>query len=1090
MKRFRKTHVARTSALLLLAGLLTVTPATTVYSQPSSSTNSGVNPALERPLDDTLAEFFQSDGSLSMGGEHSAKPSGRPAASPLPAPSREKLRALALLQREADTYQRDAKDFRDAITGIVRHHYEQQRRRTLSSLDSQILAERTELEKARAEAIQKLEAFIEKYSGQTADPEATPNAMFRLAALYDERARAKNMTDIGRDDLKPSIALYKRIIKEFPQYDELAAVYYYLGHALFDSERLEEAQQVWRALVCHNNYPYPVATDPRDPDKDIVGDVPQDHDADYWVGWRHVFPTPENLTKQAKPNPRRAAADTTQWELSYTSPFPDTCTYLPQTVKPGEDPRYVAEIWWKIGDWYFDEADPKAGPYTFNRAATAYQKSMQAASNEKGVLYGVSMYKLAWTYFKQQRYEAATRKFVELLHYTDEVEKKTGDPGADFRSEAYTYIAGSLTYVDFAGPQASEPFIPRSDVLDLESDPTIIERKMRIAIDRIQDPGLIPQDKPWTFHVYKALALEYKELNQLHNRIELSEKMLEKWPMHREAPEIQAGTADTYDELTRTSREGTVERKENAAKALEARSKLAVYVGNSPWVNANRDDPEALQMAERLVHGGLQSAAAEHTNRARAFLQEAEQMGDAAERNVQLEKTLAEFKLAERAWSAYLDQDENASDAYESRFWLADARHWIVYTKVLAGQSPTIGDVLRARQSAVEVRDSNEDDRRLEVAAFYAVNLAFLVQNDRNRVWQETSGAKGLEERNNLVFVGEGDNRKVVSDPIPPAIRFRNLSQEEYIRTVPEQHDINKRSPMFAFQVAESFFFYGQFGEAKKRYEPIYQKECGKTDYGYRAWERLLTMSNIEGDVEQSTKLAEAQKANSCAVSEEQKTAETLLINPTLQEAAYRDARKAFDEAQNMPDGPERNEKWRKAAALYRKALENAPDRNEAPEAAINGAIAYKQLGEYDKAIEMYELFIKRYGDEKTLVVLEKGNPKASPPVAPNPEKYKERLTYLKQAHNALSEAYILFFDYRRAAEQYDTISQIERFDQKDRREAAKLALELYANMGDKGKTATLQKRFLSLGPTPQEKAEAEYIVARGNERMGRAWTG
>ena len=119
------------------------------------------------------------------------------------------------------------------------------------------------------------------------------------------------------------------------------------------------------------------------------------------------------------------------------------------------------------------------------------------------------------------------------------------DPGADFRAEAYTYIAGSLTYVDFEGPGPNEPFIPRSDVLDLESDPVVIEEKMRIAIDRVQDPGLIPQDKPWTFQVYKALALEYKELNQLHNRIELSEKMLEKWPMHREAPEIQAGIADT-----------------------------------------------------------------------------------------------------------------------------------------------------------------------------------------------------------------------------------------------------------------------------------------------------------------------------------------------------------------------------------------------------------------------------------------------------------------------------------------------------------------------------------------------------------------
>ncbi len=72
-----------------------------------------------------------------------------------------------------------------------------------------------------------------------------------------------------------------------------------------------------------------------------------------------------------------------------------------------------------------------------------------------------------------------------------------------------------------------------------------------------------------------------------------------------------------------------------------------------------------------------------------------------------------------------------------------------------------------------------------------------------------------------------------------------------------------------------------------------------------------------------------------------------------------------------MPDGPERDKKWREAAAAYKVALDAAPDRDEAPEAAMNGAFAYKQVGEYDKAIEMYELFISRYGNEETLSTLQ-----------------------------------------------------------------------------------------------------------------------
>jgi outer membrane protein assembly factor BamD (BamD/ComL family) len=1039
---------------------------------------------------DYLNELFAADGGLA--GLFATGDGGvavaRKTASPLPPPTPAQVKALQDLRVEAEVYEKDAKDFRDTITRIVRQHYEERRKRVLTGLDREIGVEKKALGEARNDAIRRLEEFVARYSAGNAQPDATPDAMFRLAALYDERAREASVGEVT-EGLKPAIALYKRILREFPAYRELAGVYYYLGHALSDANRLEESQQIFRTIVCHNHYPYPVPADPKDPDKDQIGKVPQDHPEDWWTGWRHKHPTPESLAapKKKPGEPKGPAkkgaeppADTGE-ELSYRNPFPDTCTPIPQKVDIGRDPRYLAEVWWKIGDWYFDETDSKAGPYSFNRAVTTYHKSMQAAGQERGVLYGVSMYKLAWTFFKQQRYEAAVKQFIELLRYTDEREKRTGDPGADFRAEAYTYIAGSLTYVDFAGPGEGEPFIPRSDVLDLERDPRLAEQKMRVAIQRVQDNALIPQDQKWTVEIYRALMQEFREINQQRNQIEVAELVLKKWPLYRDAPMIQAGIADTYDELTRYSKEGTAEHAENAAKALAARSALAKYVGTGEWVNANREDPEALQNAERLVRGGLQRAAADHTNLGRAWLQKANETGDAAERGLALQRALQEYRLAEQGWGSYLAQDPNAPDAYESRFWLADAHYFVVFTKVAMGQSPASKDILAARQGAVDVRDSNEDDRYLEPAAYYAVNLAFVVKSDQNRIFRETNGSKGLEDRTAVKLAGQGDEKKVVKDPIPLAVRFMNLSQEEYVQRVPQALDVAKRTPMFRFNVAESYFAYGHFDEARKRFETIYNEECGKSDHGYKAWERLLTMSNLERDLDRSRQLAEAQKAKSCAVSTEQKTAESLLINPTLQEAAYVDARKAFQQAEKMKDGPERQDMWRKAAALYRSALEGAPDRQEAPEAAMNGAYSYKQVSEYDKAIAMYNLFIDRYGDDKTLNKLQNGDPKGKPPAEPNPKLYAERVKYLKQAYDALSASYVLFFNYRKAAEEYDKISNIARFEEKDRRSAAKNALMLWANMGERNKTEAMQKRFLSLGPSAEEKAEADFIVAKAD---------
>jgi hypothetical protein len=186
-----------------------------------------------------------------------------------------------------------------------------------------------------------------------------------------------------------------------------------------------------------------------------------------------------------------------------------------------------------------------------------------------------------------------------------------------------------------------------------------------------------------------------------------------------------------------------------------------------------------------------------------------------------------------------------------------------------------------------------------------------------------------------------------------------------------------------------------------------------------------------------------------------------------------------------MPDGPERIKAWREAAALYRVALEKAPARDEAPEAAMNGAQAYKQVGDYDQAIEMYTLFIKEYGSEQNLAKLEKGDPAASPPKPADPAKYGERVKFLKQAYDALSSSYVLFFNYRTAAETYDTISRNSRFQQPARRDAARNAALLYANIGDRDKMTASRSTFMGLNPPPEQKADIDFLVASADYK---AW--
>lgn len=985
-----------------------------------------------------------------------------------PPPTREQLAAFAALEAEAKTYTKAGEDYRKSLTSIVAHHYEERRRRIVSGLESRIQLEQEKVDVTRDEAIRRLEEFVAKYAGPNAHPEATPDAMYRLAALYEEKGRSNFDAELS-DTLKPAMRLYRQIIAEFPKYKEIAGVHYYLGHAYMDTGDLIHAQQAWRSLVCSNQYS--VQTDPASPEAILVQPLPQDHDEAFWTEWYNKHSVPLDQLGTGQTARSRTAVTAKQEELQFVDPYAG-CVALPQEVLPEEEPRYVAEVWWQLGNYHFDQIDPNGGPYELNRAAATYERSLQY---KKPPLYGVAMYKLAWTLFKQQRYKSAVDWFVNLLYYADEQEEKTGDPGADFRSEAFTYIAGSLTYVDFDGPPAPDPYIARSDILDIESDPIVAEEKMSIALTRVQDPALIPQDKNWTVEIYKSLAKEFAEINQQRNAIHTLELTLQKFPLDRDAPKLQNQVAEMYDGIARQAPDGSAVREEATNAALDARTKLAEYVGDTDWTRANKDDPEAIQQAEQLVRTGLQRAAADHTNAARALFARARQVTDKATQQALLGKAIQEYRVAAKGWSAYIDQDPNAVDAYESRFWLADALYWTVVLQIELDQLPTEDEVRAAQVAAREVRDSNEDDKFLQPSAFYLVVISDRVLEARHREFEKSGGTRGIERREAVTFAGEGDDRRVVSVPLPAEVTAAVTARDEYNQRVEAAADSQNNRPLYSFQAADYYFVYGQFRDAEARFVPIMQANCGQNEWGYKAWEKLISMSNFQGNAERSRELVEGK---SCAFNEETQAAEDALRTPVRQGVAYLDARKLYEQAEGMPPGPERDKKWREAAAAYKVALDAAPDRDEAPEAAMNGAYAYKQVGDYDKAIEMYELFISRYGNEKMLAELKNGNPRAEPPVEPNPQRYESRVKYLKMAYDALGNAYVLFFDYPKAAETFDTVSKVGHFANDERRGAAQQAMNLYASLGDVAGMKAARDRFAQMGATRAELAEADFVVA------------
>src|SRR5262249_27921428 len=180
------------------------------------------------------------------------------------------------------------------------------------------------------------------------------------------------------------------------------------------------------------------------------------------------------------------------------------------------------------------------------------------------------------------------------------------------------------------------------------------------------------------------------------------------------------------------------------------------------------------------------------------------------------------------------------------------------------------------------------------------------------------------------------------------------------------------------YYVAEQFFLYGQFDQARERYNQMWKDNCKRNEYGYKAWERLITMAAITRNADESMRLAEAEKKNSCAFTADQTAASEGLIKPIGQEAAYVKARLKFEEACEAkagspcknPEAPSKRKTWREAGELYEAALNAAPARRDAPEGAMNAAYAYKQIGEHHKTISLYHQFITHYGSNQQTTTL------------------------------------------------------------------------------------------------------------------------
>ncbi len=546
-----------------------------------------------------------------------------------PPPSPEQVAALREMEKEVERFQLVGQSYRATVVSLVRREYLRQRRGRDQWYGRQIRDEERMLNEARANAIRQFERFIERYPD---DPTYTPDAMFRLGELYFERSAvqfqeqydaAQAARDRGDEDVElpetpdylPTIELYKRLVRNFPDYRRIDGVLYLIGYCLNEMGEIDEAREAWLALACANKHKYDASEKVPD-EAELAGEGTEDGDSE----------------KEA--DHPALELDKEEEEVAATGPFVDPY----RDCKPvQEDARFVSETWFRIGEYHFDDY---GSPHALDLAISAYNRILTEPEDRN---YNLALYKVAWAYYRASRYPEAIKHFGMLVQWSDDERQRTGKAGSELRPEAIQYLGIAFAYDDWNENQVPDP---------IEGQQT--------GIERIQSPNLLPQDRPWTPDVYFQLGQVYFDEAKYPEAIAVWRLALEKWPNHRMAPEITNLVARAH------------QRHNEFEDAIAARSELARFTEGGDWWNANVDNPKEQRRAEQLAENALIATAIHHHTEAQKLRSQCVAEQDVSKCRLAQEQ----YGLAAAAYRGYLERYPNNPQAYELRYNLADALYW------------------------------------------------------------------------------------------------------------------------------------------------------------------------------------------------------------------------------------------------------------------------------------------------------------------------------------------------------------------------------------------------------------------------------
>ncbi|WP_242396289.1 tetratricopeptide repeat protein [Anaeromyxobacter oryzisoli] len=399
--------------------------------------------------------------------------------------------------------------------------------------------------------------------------------------------------------------------------------------------------------------------------------------------------------------------------------------------------------------------------------------------------------------------------------------------------------------------------------------------------------------------VYGRLGDVYFEETKWALAVEAYKALLEKEPLSPDAPKIQAKIVLCWSRDRQFDKE-----------AAEREALVAAYAEGTRWWKANKGDPDLIAAVRDLSEKSLLRAASFHHAQAQQY-----------KKDDRLEAAVAEYRVAAKVYGAYLARFPHSKQAHELAYNWADC----LYNAL---------DFEQAARIYARVRDDPASEKFLAEAARSAV---ISWQGEITRLQR----AGKLEERRILLSKDRPEGVLPVVERIPPVYENLVRDSDAFLALVPG----SEHAPTIAYEAGVVFYEYGDFPEARCRFEEVVARWPTAPVAQFAA--NYIIESHLAVKDWASVEMAAARLQSA-------EVAKNPELYATLQKfklgGRFQRAMQLMDEKQ-----------YEDSAALFLALVAEDPKHEFADKALYNAASCYEGARRFESALKLYERIYAEY---------------------------------------------------------------------------------------------------------------------------------